>query len=252
MSVSKKDFLFRVDQIANEQPTYLKGHDGSDGQCDCIGLVIGAIRRAGGSWSGTHGSNYAARREMTTFGKIHSVSDLSVGDVVYKGFSPGAEKYDLPSTYSDDPDQTDYYHVGVVTSVNPLTITHMTSPTIKRDTKLGAWAYNGQLKEVSDGGDKPVENIIISGGNTDLPINMRLKPASNSKLVAEIPQGKTGTMVERGDKWSKIEYQSKQGYVLNTFIKDISVDDPVLAAIRPHLAIIDSEINTVLDIIGRG
>ena len=56
--------------------------DGSDGYCDCIGLIIGAIRRMGLKWTGIHGSNWAARKEVEKLEKINSVNDLSVGDLV--------------------------------------------------------------------------------------------------------------------------------------------------------------------------
>ncbi|MBQ9632239.1 MAG: hypothetical protein IJV04_04895, partial [Lachnospiraceae bacterium] len=62
--ISVTDFLARVEQIAAEEPGYQLGHSGDDNQCDCIGLIIGAIRRAGGQWRGIHGSNYAARNEL--------------------------------------------------------------------------------------------------------------------------------------------------------------------------------------------
>ena len=45
--ISKNKFLEKVQEIAASKPTYKLGHDGSDGTCDCIGLIIGAIRRAG-------------------------------------------------------------------------------------------------------------------------------------------------------------------------------------------------------------
>ena len=57
-------FIAQVEAIAQASPVYRLGGDGSDGTCDCIGLVIGAIRQAGGAWMGTHGSNYAARYEI--------------------------------------------------------------------------------------------------------------------------------------------------------------------------------------------
>ena len=61
-----------------------------DGTCDCIGLIIGAIRRAGGSWTGTHGSNYAARSEMTGLRRItKSASGLSAGEAVTSADSGG-------------------------------------------------------------------------------------------------------------------------------------------------------------------
>lgn len=45
--VTLEAFLSEVAKIKSEAPTYREGGDGSDGTCDCIGLVIGAIRRAG-------------------------------------------------------------------------------------------------------------------------------------------------------------------------------------------------------------
>ena len=47
--VHMEAWLSKVDEIAAEGPSYKLGHDGSDGTCDCIGLIIGAIRRAGAS-----------------------------------------------------------------------------------------------------------------------------------------------------------------------------------------------------------
>ena len=36
------------------QPRYQISGVGLNGECDCIGLIIGAIMRAGGEWRGTH------------------------------------------------------------------------------------------------------------------------------------------------------------------------------------------------------
>lgn len=57
-------FLRGVQSIIDEHPSYKLGGFGLRGVCDCIGLIIGGVRRAGGEWKGTHGSNYAARNEM--------------------------------------------------------------------------------------------------------------------------------------------------------------------------------------------
>lgn len=51
------EFLTNVRRIQAADPRYRLGRDGSDGYCDCIGLVIGAIRRSGGQWRGIHGTN---------------------------------------------------------------------------------------------------------------------------------------------------------------------------------------------------
>ena len=131
-------FLAGVEEIAATRPRYRLGGSGTDGTCDCIGLVIGAIRRAGGAWTGVHGSNWAARNEMAAMGAV-TAAELAQGMVVYKAWEPGAKKYALPGRYKNSADQQDYYHVGVVTSVNPLEITHCTGPGIVRDKTQGKW-----------------------------------------------------------------------------------------------------------------
>lgn len=70
-----------------------------------------------------------------------------LGNLVFKAREPGEDKYDLPSSYKNHPDQRDYYHVGVVTSIDPLVISHCTGVPggIKKDNKLGAWHYTGKL-----------------------------------------------------------------------------------------------------------
>ena len=141
--ISLNDFLAAVEEIAAENPSYRKGGSGFDGSCDCIGLIIGALQRCGGKWSGIHGSNWAARNPTTGMKRIVSNSDLEIGDLVYKAKTPGEKGYDLPSRYKGDKDQNDYYHVGVVMSVYPLRIRHMTTPATKMDTKLGAWSHHG-------------------------------------------------------------------------------------------------------------
>ena len=153
--ISVETYVSGVNAIYREQPEYKLGHDGSDGFCDCIGMVKGAIKRGGGNPSGLSGTNYAARYTIRNFARIPSVSALSVGDVVLKGRQPGESGYSLPDKYKNSGDLTDYYHIGTVTKVNPLEITHMTTPTAKKDTKIGKWAYFGQLPQVDRSSPTP-------------------------------------------------------------------------------------------------
>ena len=141
--ISLNEFLAAVEEISAENPRYRKGGSGFDGSCDCIGLIIGALQRCGGKWSGIHGSNWTARNATDGLKRIVSNSDLEIGDLVYKAKAPGEKGYDLPNRYKGDKDQNDYYHVGVVMSVYPLRIRHMTTPTMKIDIKLGAWTHHG-------------------------------------------------------------------------------------------------------------
>ncbi len=141
-------FLQQVLIIEAEKPTYRLGGSGKDGTCDCIGLVMGALRRAGGTWTGIHGSNWAARHEVDDL-RWTSTSELHPGEVVFKAHKPGEAGYNLPSRYAGDVDDNDYYHVGVVYSANPLVIIHCTGPGVIRDTRLGAWKYVARLKQVT-------------------------------------------------------------------------------------------------------
>ena len=211
--------MVRVAEIAAEEPSYRYGGSGKDGTCDCIGLIIGAIRRAGGSWTGTHGSNYAARYEMAYLQRVTNPAELTVGEIVYKSRAPGDDKYTLPAKYPGA-DRLDYYHVGVVMSVSPLRIQHMTTPRPTIDTKLGKWQWRGWLKKIErteEGGTSMPESVIISGGNIEHPINMRSGKGTDYKIIKTIPQGASAELIEAGEKWSKIRYGGVTGYVSSVF-----------------------------------
>ena len=219
--VDKSTFLQKVEQIASERPQYKLGHDGTGGLCDCIGLIIGSIRRSGGTWNGTHGSNYAARNEVEYLLPVNSASELSVGEVVFKASSPGQSNYNLPSKYSSHPDKHDYYHAGVVTSVSPLVITHCTGPGIVRDKKLGKWNYRGWLTKVEqeegNGNTMATETryatVHASQGST---VNMR--KTKNGELLDRVPVGAKVTIQEEAGEWAKIAYGDKVGWMMKKFL----------------------------------
>lgn len=146
-TITRDDFISAVLEIEGEKPVYKLGGDGSRGKCDCIGLVIGALRRRGGRWSGIHGSNWAARHEVV--GLRPANGSLRRGDIVFKARKPSERGYALPARYATSPDQRDYYHAGVVYSTDPLVIIHCTGPGVIRDTRKGAWAWCAELKGVS-------------------------------------------------------------------------------------------------------
>lgn len=214
-------FIAQVEAIAQASPVYRLGGDGSDGTCDCIGLVIGAIRRAGGSWTGTHGSNYAARYEMRELLPVTDAGELCLGDVVYKARTPGQAGYDLPERYGADPDNRDYYHIGVVTAVEPLEITHCTGPGIVRDTKLGKWTYRGRLKKVDYDGTEGMQTmaqmakVTATSGST---VKMRSKPSASDGLYWEVPVGAEVQVAEITGGWAKVRYGDRTGYMMAAFL----------------------------------
>ena len=214
-------FVAGVQEIAASAPAYRLGGDGSDGTCDCIGLVIGAIRRAGGSWEGIHGSNYAARYEMRELLPVVDAGELCLGDVVYKARTPGQAGYALPERYLSDPDMRDYYHVGVVTEVEPLEITHCTTPGIVRDARLGKWTYRGRLEQVDDDGAEVVENmaqtakVTATSGST---VKMRSKPSTSDGLYWEVSVGAVVQVAEVSGGWAKVRYGDRTGYMMAEFL----------------------------------
>ena len=78
-----ENFLSKIEVIKNLRPRYASGGSGTNGTCDCVGLVIGALRRSGIKYSGIHGSNWFARKEIKGLSKVNSVDDLKVGDAVF-------------------------------------------------------------------------------------------------------------------------------------------------------------------------
>ena len=158
--ITVEKFLACVRENEARVTHYESGGDGSgDGGCDCIGLIIGALRLAGVGWNATHGSNWAARNALqeASPSTIRSVSDLEAGMVVFKSRRPEDENYKLPEHYQNSGDLTDYYHVGVVMSTTPLQIDHCTKIEAKgisgmvSDTALGQWKYYGHMKSVEFG-----------------------------------------------------------------------------------------------------
>ena len=243
------NFLDKVQVIKKLNPAYKQPGDGSDGTCDCIGLVIGAIRRMWLKWTGIHGSNYAARYQTYGLAEILNVNQLEVGDVVYKACNAGSTKpkYDLPSRYKKggryyNGDLRDYYHAGVVTQVNPLNITHMTSPHMKVDTSLGKWNYFGKAKPIVNaaGGSVPtqgatnttgtsatgthVESLATEGAKAIVtaengkPVKMREYPSTSCRTWEALPCGTEVTILEPGETWSKIQYGKRKWYMMAKFL----------------------------------
>lgn len=234
-------FLQEIENLRRKNLTYRQPGDGSDGTCDCIGLIIGALRRMGIKWPGIHGSNYAARRTMASLKPIDSINSLKPGDIVYKACEKSNPKWTLskykrylPGGVYYNGDLKDYYHVGVVTSVNPLQITHMTAPTVKVDTTLGKWNYYGQLKLLSEGKIEPqpvsapvvVKPEPVATGVTATVtapsgkyVKMRQQPDTRCRLYDEVPIGAKVTLVKPGETWAQICYgHRKNWYMMAKFL----------------------------------
>lgn len=241
-------FLHFIAVIKALNPAYKQPGDGSGGVCDCIGLIIGAIRRMGLKWTGIHGSNYAARYAIVGLKKITSLSEIQLGDVMLKAYEKGHSKWKLPDRYWKgkpyyNGDLKDYYHAGTITSLDPITIspitlTHMTSPRMKtltvrsmNDLISSNWLYHGKAKPIVDAAsDKETVSIKIpentpstgskavvvaeSGGT----VNMRAGAGMNYKITMRVPLGTTVEIITPGEKWAQISHGGKKGYMMAQFL----------------------------------
>ena len=244
--ISVKTFLDAIQQNVARIREYETGGDGSGGKCDCIGLINGAVRLAGGKWTGTHGSNWAARNAMRTLEPLYSPADLFLGEIVYKAKYPGDEGYNLPTRYDQDQDTKDYYHVGVVTSLSPLCITHCTSVPggIKRDDSLGQWRFGGELKLV-EYVDDPVDEVLYQAtvtAESGKTVRMRSQPSEKASVLAAIKIGTVVDVLDEMDGWREIAYGGKVGYMMEKFLRPVGALDDLKELLEKALEIVEAMI----------
>ena len=253
-------FLQMVEVIRKLNPAYKQPGDGSDGTCDCIGLEIGPLRRMGLKWTGIHGSNYAARYQTVNLEYIKSIGDLEKGDIVYKATNEkgvvtmacnaGTKKHawKLPDRYKKngayyDGDLMDYYHVGIVTGVDPLRITHMTSPSMKVDKNLsGGWNYHGKSRPLVEAAEekagapvpvpekKPAEPVPSEGSraivtaNNGKPVKMRQYPSKDCRTWDKVKCGTEVEIIEPGEEWARINCGKRNGWYMMAEFLDVIGD----------------------------
>lgn len=234
MTALLQKFLQKALQLFNSNPKRREPGDGSDGYCDCIGYLIGSLRRTGLKWTGIHGSNWAARKEAVNLHPVKSINDLEVGDMVLKACEPGTSGYALPARYKKggqyyNGDLKDYYHAGLVYSKNPFQIRHMSSK-MTIDTKIGKWNYAARLRPLVNAGaykeDDPVTPTIPSSGTqakvtapSGGTVNMRKTPRLSGALIMRIKLGEIIEILEPGEEWCKIKYGNKTGYMMAKFLE---------------------------------
>lgn len=216
-------FLEYVQKNVNRVKAYELGHDGSDGKCDCIGLIIGALRMGGVKWPWTHGSNYTARSRMRWMKPLDRLSDLRLGQLVYKAKDPGNSGYALPDKYKSGDDLRDYYHVGVVTDVNPVVITNCTGVAggIQYAKTLGNWNWYGEMDLVEYGEEgTEVDNttMYVTSGNGG-PVKLRMNPNKDAGWYDQLPVGtKVEVLPWEHAEWYKVYVDGLYGYMLKGFL----------------------------------
>lgn len=242
-------FVVAVENAADEIREYLWGASGENGKCDCVGLIMDALEKCGMKWPGVHGTNWAERHAMKSRGPITGPGELFPGEVLYKYREPGMAKWKLPDDYKNDPDQRDYYHVGVVTSVEPLVITHCTDVPggIKRNMDLGTWRWGGELKYVEyEEGGRNMEYPYYAEvwAPNEFPVRMRKEPKRDAKIIEEVPQksivdvmGEIGT--DEDGIWGFIRHGAVTGYMMKKFLRPVQQDAPEEDADLPEVDLME-------------
>lgn len=269
--ITAQQFVQAVDDCAEDIREYEWGADGFAGKCDCIGLIMDALSLLGFQWPGTHGTNWTARNAMKELKKLAVAGDLFLGEVVFKARAPGDEKYKLPDAYKNSGDLFDYYHVGVVTAVNPLCITHCTDVPggIQRDNKLGAWAWGGRLKYVNYDGEGSEESMDFPylaevWAPNKYPVKLREEPNQDANILEKVDQGTVVDVLaeigtEEAGKWCFIQHGARTGYMMKEFLKPVSgdsepVDGPSGSAVavnRADLETVKTALETALNIVDK-
>lgn len=236
--MTNTDFVKRVEAIAATNPTYRTGGDGSDGTCDCIGLIMGAL----GEEYPMHSTNYFARYELAIEpAAITEETEPELGDLVFKARGETNPRYDLHERYKPggryyiNGDLLDYYHVGVVTSTDPLTITHCTETGmingIARDYTLDGWTHIGMVDGMEYPGADWFDEEEPAGKKTALvvadsgfTVNMRQKPSKAAPIVLVVPIGSRVEVQEKAQGWATVVFNGVRGYMMTEFLQE---DEPV-------------------------
>ena len=246
--ISPEAYAEGVKSIYVEQPAYELGHDGSDGKCDCIGMCRGGLIREGVTGiKNMGGTNMAARKVIENLQLIQASAQLLVGDVVLKTRDKDDKSMPLPdkyrkggSEYSEKWGETNFTHIGTVTRINPLEITHMTSPTAKVDKSIKNWKYFGELpwiryKDAPEPEPEPdllteldMAIVVAENGST---VKMRAKPTQDCKMYWDVPIGAEVIVDEwdaktdrRGNVWSLITWEARVGFMMKQYLLDVPED----------------------------
>lgn len=178
---------------------------------DCSGAFVRAYARQGRDIA--HGSNTIYRKHCQQTGRIASEADLMPGMAVFKHREDGGE----PAAYRGD-GLGNLYHIGLVTSTQPLRIVHATPPAARVDEKLGNWSRWGCLKGVEIELTEPSSIGVVTAA-CGATVNLRQKPGRKEGLVCRIPIGETVTLLESRNGWQRIVWQGKTGWILAEFIR---------------------------------
>ena len=116
---------------------------------DCSGAFVYAYRQFGERIY--HGSNRIARIYCREMKRVTASTRLEPGMAIFKSRSDLSRmkgEYKPGDAYYDPNLTEDFYHIGLVVSVEPLQIINATPPKVRIDDRLSRWQWAGYLKAV--------------------------------------------------------------------------------------------------------
>lgn len=252
--IKNTDLIREAKAIAEKRQTYRTGGTGRDGTCDCIGLIMGAMYELGHPKYDMHSTNYFARYQTMELRAVNSEKDLFLGQVLYRARE---DKGTLNARYKaggryDTGDPLDYYHVGIVTGMNPTEITECTEygdvSGIVISGKANAWKYGGKLRGVDYDRmtEEETEMPVLYRARVvtkEDPLTLRNAPISGKK-IGELPKGTIVDVYGSGD-WPRVRYGDMLGYASAQYLEEIKEEPEVENIIRVsgEATIIDDEGN---------
>lgn len=220
---------------------------------DCSGAFVRAYQAQGASIY--HGSNRIIRRYCSDAFRVTSENELEPGMAVWKWRNDGKEpaEYKPGGGYYDPDLLGNYYHIGLVVSINPLRIVHASTPVAKVDTSLKGvsgtpWSWAAHLSAVDYSGQyEPVpEPVGIWGTVTTANGSLRMwtQPGGQDNSAAEymltIPKGTRikilAEALNNGVLWYQTEQANRNGthtgWVISTLVT--LDDDPEPPEVQPR------------------
>ena len=236
--ISVSAFVRKVEEIAARDLKYRIGGVGKDGTCDCIGLIMGAMVELGHEKYDLHSTNYFARYQVDIMRRVGG--PVWAGEIVFRSRTSTDKlnaRYQAGGRYYTGT-LIDYYHVGVILSVDPLVIVECTEydghSGILQTTSIDRWEWVAQLQDVDYGGfeetneDGGIERMkamqaqyqaLVTTNKS--PLNVR-EWAKTGTVLGDVPKGRmVDVLIDDGDGWPLIRYNELVGYASGDYLTPV-------------------------------
>lgn len=242
MGKIKAETLIREFQTMHaEHWSYVWGK-AEKGTVDCSGAFVYAYRKHGLSIA--HGSNAIARHYIA--GKMLPVSKAEPGMAAFKFKEPGEGGWDLPDKYDRDPDQRDYYHIGLIDEDGAHVLNAQSEQAGFTRTDLSRWNAVAYLEGVDYAADDDqqeeheMKKAIVTAQNGST-VNVRSAPSITAgKIIDRLPIGTMVDVLEDLGEWIHIRYVEKSGYMMSNFLEYASAPDET--AVPDDLSVISEQL----------